>query len=501
MYFIKTYTNAFLNRLNNQTLFYICISFLFLIFIIFRLSIVSSYSSDIVIGEDNNVWNIQKMMSGTKLYTNPENYPFEIFQYTPLSQYFTYFTAKIFSLKVGNNVHELFVIGRIYSLLFNILTSFVIFKINDLIFKVSKNVNLVFSFISLIIITYIDYTLRADSLSNLFTMISIFFLFKSLELENFKNIIYTVIFSLLAIFSKQSAIQIIVYFVAIYFIFSFKSMLKFLIVFSLSVLLFSLFFFFLYGKLFFYSTIVGISNPTELKLGISLLFDYTKRFGVLLFISIILVFLKNKWTYNSDYLIILFFLFVASFIFSFGTSQKIGAGLNYYTFNIYVSVIMSAIFIDQLYRSNFFRYNYLFLTLMISVVSLHIFLERLYNRHLPQISSSHQKEYYIDVNFVHLVKNKIGIARKQDYLFTPNKNIKNLYFYNTVLPNTEYYGGGASKFNWSNFDKKKLKYIIINENDSDLLNSRTFQQFHIKLTDYNQILKYKGRKLLCLKTI
>ncbi len=173
MLVFKLYLLNFLRRINNQSLFKISLIILFLIFLIIRCLIVFSYSSDIVVGEDNNVWNIQKMLLGNPLYTNPEDFPFEIFQYAPLSQYFTYSTAKILSFKVGENVHGIFIIGRLYSLLFNLLTSFIIYRFNFIYFQINKNINLFFAFISLILITYIDFTLRADSLSNFFIVISL----------------------------------------------------------------------------------------------------------------------------------------------------------------------------------------------------------------------------------------------------------------------------------------------------------------------------------------
>ena len=498
MVFLKQLNTGLSKKMNRQSFFYFTILFLFIVYLVFRVLILMSFSSDIVIGEDNNVWNIQKMLSGKPLYTNPENYPFEIFQYAPLSQYFTFYTAKLLNFKIGSNVHEIFVLGRLYSLMFNCLTSFLIFRINKIHLLISNNVNLALSFVSLIIITYIDYTLRADSVANFFVLLSLFYFFKTVESNKLKFVIYTVFFSLLAIFSKQSAVQVLVYYFSIYLIISPKKFINYILVVILSASLFCLFFYLIYGNLFFISTILGISNPADLKLGISLFFDYTKRFGILLFISVLTVFIKKN-EFNSNYVKILLFLFVSSFIFSFGTSQKIGAGLNYYSMNIYISVLLVSIFVDRLYRSDFLKLNNLFLVILVSISSGHIFIERMYNRHLPQISLKHKSEYEIDVNFVNSVKKRIGIAKNQHYVFTPNKNIKNLYFYNTVLPNTEYYGAGVSPFNWSKFDKKKLKYIIINEKDSYVLNNRTFHQFHIDLSDYRVIYEYQNRKLLCLK--
>ena len=503
MHKLKLYFFNFLQKTNNQTLFSLCLLFLFIVFIVFRFLIVFSYSSDIVIGEDNNVWNIQKMLLGNELYTNPESYPFEIFQYAPLSQYFTFYTAKLLSYKVGDNVHGLFVLGRVYSLIFNILTSFVIFRFNIVFLNISKNVNLVLSFLSLFIITYIDYTLRADSLSNLFIIISLYWFFKTLESDQLKFLVYTVLFSLLAVFSKQNAIQILVYFFTIYLFIKPKRISNYILILITFSALFCLFFYVIYGNLFFYCTIVGISNPTQLTLGISLFFDYTKRYGILLFLSLLTIFLKNDNNKESisNYIKILLFIFISSFIFSFGTSQKIGAGLNYYTLNIYISVLLSAVFIDRIYNSEMIKLKYLFLVLIVVSSSGHLFIERMYNRHIPQISVKHKQEYATDLNFVREVKKRIGVLKNQNYIFTPNKNIKNLYFYNTVLPNTEYYGDGASRFNWSKFDKNKLKYIIINENDSYILNHRTFHQFHINLSDYSLIYSYKNRKLLCLNNL
>ena len=499
MELLKLYYFDFLKKINNKSLFNLCLFCLFVLFIIYRFSIILSYSSDIVIGEDNNVWNIQKMLSGKPLYTNPEDYPFEIFQYAPLSQYFTFYTSKILSFRVGENVHGIFVLGRIYSLLFNILTSIVIYRFNSVFLRISQSVNLLFSFVSLIIITYIDFTLRADSLSNFFIILSIFWFFKSLESDRIIYLGLTILFAVTAIFSKQSAIQVIVYFSSVYLFYKPRKLISYIFLLLLISIVFSFFFYLIYGRLFFYSTIVGISNPTELKLGISLFFDYTKRYGILLLFSILAFFTIKEDSKLSKYINILFFIFISSFIFSFGTSQKIGAGLNYYTLNIYISVILSAVLIDRILKQSIFQFKFLLLSTLLLFTTSHVFIERMYNRHLPQISLKHKDEYLIDVHFVKEVKKRIGIVNKQDYLFTPNKNIKNLYFYNTVLPNTEYYSDGGSHFKWTKFDKKKLKYIIINENDSYVLNNRTFHQFQIDLLDYDLLYEFKNRKLLCIK--
>lgn len=497
---IKFIITNWINKLNSKSFFYIALFILFLLYLVFRIIIIGSYSPDIVVGEDNNIWNIQKMLQGKPLYTNPEDYPFEIFQYTPISQYLTFCTAKLLNFKVGNFVHEIFMIGRFYSLLFNILSSIVIFKINKVFFKISDSINLTLSYFSLILITYIDYTLRADSLSNLLVLLSIFWFLKTFCDDKVKYIFYTVLFSLLAIFTKQTAIQLLVYFSVIYMLYRAKKLIIYSTFGIAITITFCLFFYLMYGKLFFYSTIIGISNPAQLSLGISLFFDYCQRYGILLILSLFSIFIKQKNdTLINTYVKILFFLFIGSFVFSFGISQKIGAGINYYSLNFFISIILSSIVINNFHKNESINYKYLTLIFIASLTTFYSLFDRLYNRHLPQISAKNKTEYNIDVQFVKDIKKKIGIAKNQDYIFTPNKNIKNLYFHNTVLPNTEYYSPSASKFDWSKFDKKKLKYIIINENDSYVINKRTFDQFNINLSDYSLLYKSNNRKLYILK--
>lgn len=72
------------------------------IMLVFRILLVFSYSPDISVGEDNNVWNIQKMLQNIPLYTNPEKPPFEIFVYTPLSQYPVFWIADVFKTLILN---------------------------------------------------------------------------------------------------------------------------------------------------------------------------------------------------------------------------------------------------------------------------------------------------------------------------------------------------------------------------------------------------------------
>lgn len=489
---------SLLEKLNHKNFLFFSLFFLIVIFLVFRFYIIFSYSSDIVIGEDNNVWNIQKMLLGKSLYTDPEDYPFEIFQYAPLSQYFTFFTAKFLGFKVGIDTHSLFVIGRLYSLIFNILTSFFIYKISSLFLNINKYVNYVFFFISFVLITYIDYTLRADSLSNLFTILSLLYLFKSITTENIKSIFFTSFFVVLAIFSKQSAFQLIVFYSFIFIYYSRSKTIYWIFFTLLTSGFFCFVFYSIYGSVFFKSTIGGISNPTELKLGVALLLDYTKRFGVVLFPAVIMFFFKvNKNVIDLRVKNILFFIFLASFIFSFGTSQKVGAGLNYYSLNLYISILLCSIFINELFDNKNFKQEFIILSLILIIPSLNILVERMYNRHYSQISSKHRYEYFIDFNFVQLSKNKIGRLNKNEYVFTVNKNIKNLYFRNTILPNTEYYG--VSHFDLSKYDRKKIKYLIINNSDPIDMMSRSFNQFKINISEYDLIFEYYNRKLYKIK--
>lgn len=487
-----------LEKLNHKNFLYFSLFFLIVIFLVFRFFIIFSYSPDIVIGEDNNVWNIQKMLLGKPLYTDPEDYPFEIFQYAPLSQYFTFFTAKFLGFKVGRDTHNIFVIGRLYSLVFNILTSFFIFKISRLFFNINKYVNYVFFFISFVLISYIDYTLRADSLSNLFTILSLLYLYKSITTENIISIFLTSLFVGLAIFSKQSAFQLIIFYSFIFLYYT-KSKILYWFFFTLITSgIFCFVFYSIYGSVFFKSTIGGISNPTELKLGVALLLDYTKRFGVLLLPAIIMFFIKaNKNNIDLRIKNILFFLFLASFLFSFGTSQKVGAGLNYYSLNLYISILLCSMFINELFENEVFKYGFVFLSLILIITSLNILVERLFNRHYSQISSKHRYEYFTDFNFIQLSKNKIGTLNNNEYVFTVNKNIKNLYFRNTILPNTEYYG--VSHFDLSKYHRKSIKYLILNDSDPIDMLSRSFNQFKINISEYDLIFEYHKRKLYKIK--
>lgn len=87
---------------------YLPLYLLMAILLVYRLLICFSYTPELSFGEANNIWNALNVANGKSMYFNPVDTPFEIFQYTPLSQLPTILSAYLFDSKVSAAVLDNF---------------------------------------------------------------------------------------------------------------------------------------------------------------------------------------------------------------------------------------------------------------------------------------------------------------------------------------------------------------------------------------------------------
>ena len=86
---------------------------LFLVLIVYRLLICFNYTTELCVGETNNIWSAMNVAHGKQMYTHPEVSPFEIFQYTPVSQFPIILGSKLFNSNSINYSYSVLVFGTL----------------------------------------------------------------------------------------------------------------------------------------------------------------------------------------------------------------------------------------------------------------------------------------------------------------------------------------------------------------------------------------------------
>jgi len=191
-------------------------NFIFLIgFIIFvgllilRGWIVCSKGTNLGGIEQNVIYNTQCLLNGTPLYTPPSTLPFSITQYTPLYYYINALTARITGLG-PDDVQGLYIIGRIWNVLCNLGTAWIIFQIAFRIFGLSRLRSWILFVASFGLLYDLNFAVRPDSLCDMLGAASIYcFLRNQAGPKSFTLLALAVLLSALATFSKQSGIQVI----------------------------------------------------------------------------------------------------------------------------------------------------------------------------------------------------------------------------------------------------------------------------------------------------
>jgi hypothetical protein len=496
-FFLKK-INSTLILINNKKFFFFTLAFLLVMITVMRFFVIISFSPDIVVGEDNNVWNIQKMLTGLPLYTNPELPPYEIFQYSPISQYFTFWICKILNIIPSKDTHSIFIIGRILSLIFNLITSYYIYVLIKKFFNANSWIACIVSIYCFIDLTPLDYTLRTDSFYNLISILAIYQFVKFIEYNQLKNLIISMFFFSTSFFAKQSGIQFY-FFIPLYLLLckNYKNLFYTLIYLTIFSLMYLSLFYILYGNNFINSLVKGIANRIDLIAAYHIWNTYFFKHFPFILIGFFAIF---KWNFLQNISTSKSFLGTLSIyllLFSIITSLKVGSSTNYYTLFNYMIFTLIGIYASELTTKYGDKNLFLIINLFIIIIPTNLVIDRYFTKHSAHFDKKNQKEFLKDSKFASRVK--MIIKDKNQLIFTPNKNLKNFFPNQTIFPNTEYYA--ESIFNYENFtkDKSKLTYIILNNNDDKNMNVRTIDFFKIDLKKYDTILHCDSRILLKYK--
>lgn len=468
---------------------------MFLIFslmLAMRIALIFSYAPDISVGEDNNVWNVQKVLLGKPLYTNAEEAPFEVFQYTPLSQYPVIWTAKIMNLKPGVDVRELFAIGRIFSLLYVLLCAGLIFYSLKKWFNVPGVLACFASLLTFTGLTQLSFTLRPDALLCLTFISSILFFLKFLKDKKKSGLIIASLFAVLAIFTKQNGIQLPILFIAFAFVFTdLKTTIKVMFWFLAFCTAFFLLFYALYGQQFLIAAIGGVDNPVDFIRGYQVWdhFFFMYMPFVIGFVFISLVFLQKGKSDSSKFLSV---ALIGTLLFALVSMMKEGSWINYFSEFFIIGNIATAIYLDEQIKLNGSVSKYLKFAIFIFMIfwGLNTFVHQYFHRHAEHLSARPKIQYFKEKEVADFLSGQAMPERT--FVFTPLKHLKNLIPQYSILPNTEYYS--VSKMNFKKVRdysiSGKLSYIVLES--SDFPGYRTLKQMDIVTDNYVLLKKING---------
>src|SRR5690606_3125719 len=180
------------------------------VYAITRVLIIISDNSDYQGIEQNVIYSTQTLLSGNILYQSPKELPFSITQYMPLYYYLLEGTMRIFNYD-AEDIKALYTIGRTWSLIFNLLSTLLIFRISGNIFKLKSHQALWLAFFTLTFVFLHIAAVRPDSMHDMFGFASIYLFFNYLSRgKPVRLLIMAVLLSMFAFLSKQSGIQFII---------------------------------------------------------------------------------------------------------------------------------------------------------------------------------------------------------------------------------------------------------------------------------------------------
>jgi hypothetical protein len=103
-----------------------------------RIRLLGSYSSDTGGFERNVLYGIQQLLRGKALYTDPSSPPYAVVQYMPLYYYVVAAVATALRLDPTRDVHQLLMVGRTLSLIFNLASVALVWRCLRQFFTVSR---------------------------------------------------------------------------------------------------------------------------------------------------------------------------------------------------------------------------------------------------------------------------------------------------------------------------------------------------------------------------
>jgi hypothetical protein len=320
--------------------------------LILRVNLAFSYLPEIGGVSINVMYGIMRILSGSELYTNPEAAPFPIIQYMPLHFYVVTFIGKL--LDISKDVHAMMVVNRVFCLILDITTVFIIARTLIKTLEVRKNLAITLACIYFLSIPSIIYA-RVDNLYLFFFVVTIAILLKiifsngNVLKEQTRLIFLSGVFCILALITKQTGIFLLGL-CCIYYIFNQRSFHQFTIFMGgavVTLLISAIFIFPDSIESFKLNVVDGVKNGfntnwfTEVILkNFFMKFSYILASGF--FIALLMFKERSKQGYLFISIAIAWFFMTATL-----TAFKAGSGPNYYLEFIALSIFGAALLLKN----------------------------------------------------------------------------------------------------------------------------------------------------------
>lgn len=315
-------------------------------FFFLRLIIVLSYNTDLAGIEQNVVYSIQMLMDKGRLYTSPAKIPFSITQYTPLYYYLCSVTTKIAGYS-PDDIQKIYIIGRWWNLLFNVISAFTTYKIARSVFLLPKNTSYFLFLLTFSCTFFHNFAVRPDSLCDMFGLISLYYFFKYQSARhtgiNNMTLLCAVLFTAMAFFSKQSGVQLLLIYGAFaLFNADWKTLFR-LIFFSFSIYgLLLLLFTYAYPS-FLENIVGGVVNGINIQNFIKYIIAkniFIITVWPLVIISVILIIKEKSLLKGSAVERLLATAVLGTLLFASITALKMGSTVQYYILFINLSLLL-----------------------------------------------------------------------------------------------------------------------------------------------------------------
>lgn len=464
----------------------------FICFVVLRIFFIFSKANDIAGNEQNVIYSIQMFLSEGKLYQSPSLAPFSITQYTPLYYYICGFTAKLFGWS-ANDISILYIIGRSWSLIFNLITALFVFKIGKSVLSLPKDKSWILFVLSFIFTFLHNFAVRSDSMHDMFGIISVYYFLlyyakKKDGLELPMLLCIAILASAASVFSKQSGIQFIIIFLGFcIFIRDWKTLFKILI-FAITIYGLSLLFFYNKYDSFFENTVGGISNG--INIDDFLKFIILKNISIisiwpLIFATLYLTLKKGLPFKGNTIEQLLSICILGTLIFALVTALKMGSTVQYF---IVVMNLSLAFVFKQLEARNLLNMQAIRGKLLIGYFTLVILLYGAYNvKYIKgfDFNPDLQSQRVAAMKTAEFISKSSGFDGKKyifanlttNYSIPSRQRINNYFFENCLVPQMDIleYSTGPSKV----VGYQKLEAMLLNGEVEYLIESIPTAPFSI----------------------
>lgn len=451
----------------------------------YRISICFSYLPELSNGESNNIWKAINVAHGKPMYTNPEELPLEVFQYTPISQFPIVAIAKLLDDMSPHYLYLVTALGRFYELFVNVLLVVILYYITRKWLNISKITATTIAVVCFSLFTNPAFTIRPDATLLLFIGLTIWAYLKMEELNHFKWIILTSFLIICCFYTKQDGI-LITGPIGIRLL-MLKKWKKLITLSTVSVLLLIITISispFVFGEDFYTCVFKGLKNTSSI-VQIIHIFDRAYSFYAFHFILGLITSIYFLIKHSKDKIALFSLISIFYFLVAFATSSKSGSWVNYYTPFIIFATITILFFLTKL-QFDSKKLNPLFTFSISLIIAFFFILKQVYVYTSPfLIHSKGKNEYYAKFENIQTLKSRLGI-KKTDRILTINQLDRNFLAENSIMINTEYYN--YASYTYDNFKKnknKQIQYIIYKEKDKPTLNY-LLQFFNVSTEKYSE---------------